>query len=421
MTDQSPAIASGRRALDTLCQGGGAAWLRARVTDVGDLPTVIERDEVDAAADRLERFAPLLAALFPTSGWDGRVRSALQDYPTPDGYVRLVKADHALPLTGSVKARGGLHAVLRFLETVATERGLIDSGDSPVLLASPAARQVLSDYTVLVASTGNLGYSVGLLARGLGLAAEVHMSVEAKPWKKQQLRGLGATVIEHAADYGETIARGRAAARGRDNTLFIDDENSRDLFTGYACAGRELCAQLEARGLKVTSSRPLVVYLPCGVGGAPGGIAYGLKSILGAAVITVFVEPVASACMMAALASGAEAPPSVYELGLDNRTIADGLAVPRASALVVQAVGPVVDAVVAVSDADMLDWIREVWRVGGLRLEPAAAAAFAALEPFRIAAQAAGWPLLEGAVHVLWATGGSRLPDVEFEALLRAP
>jgi D-serine dehydratase len=171
----------------------------------------------------------------------------------------------------------------------------------------------------------------------------------------------------------------------------------------------------------VTCSRPLVVYLPCGVGGAPGGIAYGLKSILGAAVITVFVEPVASACMMAALASGAEAPPSVYELGLDNRTIADGLAVPRASALVVQAVGPVVDAVVAVSDADMLDWIREVWRVGGLRLEPAAAAAFAALEPFRIAAQAAGWPLLEGAVHVLWATGGSRLPDVEFEALLSAP
>jgi D-serine dehydratase len=311
--------------------------------------------------------------------------------------------------------------VLRFLETVATERGLIDPGDSPVLLASPAARQVLSDYTVLVASTGNLGYSVGLLARGLGLAAEVHMSVEAKPWKKQQLRDLGATVIEHAADYGETITRAREAAQGRDNTLFIDDENSRDLFTGYACAGRELCAQLEARGLKVTSSRPLVVYLPCGVGGAPGGIAYGLKSILGAAVITVFVEPVASACMMAALASGAEAPPSVYELGLDNRTIADGLAVPRASALVVQAVGPVVDAVVAVSDADMLDWIREVWRVGGLRLEPAAAAAFAALEPFRIAAQAAGWPLLEGAVHVLWATGGSRLPDVEFEALLRAP
>jgi D-serine dehydratase len=420
ITGQAPTTASGRRALDALRQGRPAAWLRARVTEAAAVPAVVQQAEVEDAARRLERFAPLLAALFPASGWDGRVRSELRAYPAGDARLHFVKADHALPLTGSVKARGGLHAVLHFLEKIAIERGLIRPGDAPAILAQEAARRLLSDYAVVVASTGNLGYSVGLVARGLGLAAEVHMSSEAKSWKKQRLREIGATVIEHDADYAETIVRARAAAQGRDKTLFIDDETSRELFTGYACAGRELCEQLEARGLRVTPSRPLVVYLPCGVGGAPGGIAYGLKSILGAAVITVFAEPVASACMMAALASGDAAPPSVYDLGLDNRTIADGLAVPRASALVVEAVGPVIDAVVAVDDAALLAWVSEAWRADGLRLEPAAAAAFAAMEPFRVAAQAAGWPCLDDAVHVFWTTGGSRLPDDEFAALLAA-
>jgi D-serine dehydratase len=137
-------------------------------------------------------------------------------------------------------------------------------------------------------------------------------------------------------------------------------------------------------------------------------------------VVTVFVEPVASACMMAALASDAPEPPSVYDLGLDNRTLADGLAVPRASALVVEAVGPVVDAVVAVDDATLVAWVKDAWRKGGLRLEPAAAAAFAGLDPFCAAAVAAGWPALDDAVHVVWTTGGSRLPNDEFNALLDA-
>jgi D-serine dehydratase len=84
----------------------------------------------------------------------------------------------------------------------------------------------------------------------------------------------------------------------------------------------------------------LVVHLPCGVGGAPGGITCGLKSILGDAVVRAFVEPVAAPCTMVARADpvplGSE-PRSVYDHGPDDRTAADGLAVGRASSLVLAA------------------------------------------------------------------------------------
>ena len=109
---------------------------------------------------------------------------------------------------------------------------------------------------------------------------------------------------------------------------------------------------------------------------------------------------------------------SVYDIGLDNDTIADGLAVPVASKLVMSSVGASIDAAVAVTDAAMLDWVRRAWNEAGLRLEPSAASGFAAVPLYLEAARSTGAPLPPGAIHVVWTTGGSQLPEDQFTALL---
>ena len=393
-----------------------AVWLRTRASRTNQTP--ITPDEIRDAELRLDRFRPVLAALFPAANWDGRIRSALLEYPRQlDLPAILVKADHDLPMTGSVKARGGVYELLCRIEAVALMEGLVKRGEPLTPLLTPAALALFSKHRIVVASTGNLGFSIGLVARAFGLEAEVHMSHDAKTWKKERLRRTGANVIEHPVDYTDTVARARAAASAS-GSYFIDDESSRLLFVGYTTAAAELAEQLSERGVKIGTGTPLVVYLPCGVGGAPGGITAGLKTIYGDDVRCVFVEPVASACVLAALAVGNGSPVSVYDIGLDNDTIADGLAVPVASKLVMSSVGASIDAAVAVTDAAMLDWVRRAWNESRLRLEPSAASGFAAVPLFLEAARNTGAALPPGAIHVVWTTGGSQLPEDQFTALL---
>ena len=406
-----PTVARLRAGLPTV-------WLRPRPAPQSN-PTPIQAEEISTAQQRLERFRPVLATVFPAAGWDGRIRSSLLEYPRQDELPPIrVKADHDLPMTGSVKARGGVYELLCHIEALALAEGLISPGEGLGPLASSTARALFARHRVVVASTGNLGYSIGLVARAFGLLAEIHMSQDAKSWKKERLRRTGADVIEHPCDYGDTVIRARAAARAS-GSYFIDDEKSRLLFVGYSTAAPELAGQLSQQGLDIGPDAPLVVYLPCGVGGAPGGITAGLKSIYGNNVLCVFVEPIASACVLAALAVGHGTPVSVYELGLDNRTIADGLAVARASALVMSSVGASIDAAVAVTDESMLDWSRRAWAQARLRLEPSAASGFAAVPLFMEATAEAGAAIPETALHVVWTTGGSQLPEDQFTALLQ--
>ncbi|HIE5095342.1 D-serine ammonia-lyase [Stenotrophomonas maltophilia] len=332
----------------------------------------------------------------------------------------FLKRDDMLPVAGSIKARGGFHEVLALAERIAQQQGL---RTDPGHLLGAEARALFSRYTVAVGSTGNLGMSIGIFAAALGFRPVIHMSVDAKQWKKQRLRDHGARVVEHTGDYASAVEAGRREAGADPLSHFVDDERSMMLFLGYAASARHVVQQLRDAGRSIDAGHPLFVYLPCGVGGAPGGIAYGLKQLLGDNVHCFFIEPVASPCMLVQLASGSDQPISVHALGLDNRTEADGLAVGLASPLVAPLMRTLLSGVMTIADDDLFRCLFTAQQQLAATLEPSAAAALSG--PGSLLASEAGRRYIDALAvapsditHLMWSTGGSMVPAHEYAAFL---
>ncbi len=380
--------------------------------------------DVDEAARRLQRFAPWVARVFPeTAPRQGLIESPLRRLPAMREALRerygaphhgelWVKLDSHLPISGSIKARGGIHEVLQHAEGLALAAGLLRMEDDYARLADAPARELFASHRIAVASTGNLGLSIGIVGAALGFQVSVHMSADAREWKKRLLRERGVRVVEHAGDYGAAVREGRDEAAADPRCHFVDDENSRQLFLGYAVAARRLRSQLDEAGVRVDAEHPLWVHLPCGVGGAPGGVAFGLKLAFGDAVHCLFAEPTHSPCMLLGVYTGLHDAVCVQDFGIDNRTVADGLAVGRASALVGRTVQYLVDGYCTVDDAELLALLALLDRSEGLRLEPSALAGFAACTRVPDSARAA--------THLAWATGGGMVPEAEMRAYLDA-
>ncbi len=384
----------------------------------------LSRSDMMAAQKRLQRFAPVFAKLFPeTAESKGIIESGLigpldkeQALHGLNGTV-FIKADHNLPVAGSIKARGGIYAVLCEAERIGLETSLIhDTSDDYLKLISPDAAEVFSQYNILVGSTGNLGLSIGIMGSALGFRVSVHMSVEAKKWKKERLRKRGVHVVEHASDYTAACTRAREEATSDPCKIFIDDENSAELFLGYSTAALRLVHQLEERNICISDQRPLIVYLPCGVGGAPGGITFGLKHVFGDYVYCFFAEPVQAPCMTIGLITGKHDAVSVYDLGLHLHTDADGLAVSRPSRFVGRLVSSLISGCFTVNDSTLYRLLLESYSNWNLEMEPSSCAGLAG--PEMLSKHSAGTEFLNHLtkthpVHLLWTTGGSFVPSEE--------
>lgn len=357
------------------------------------------------ASDRLERFKPLIRTVFPeTAQADGLIESPLKEIPQMAqamGYPGqlLIKLDSDLPIAGSVKARGGIYEILKLAETIAVKELGFSWEMDYAELAAPRYREAFGAWEVVVGSTGNLGLSIGMISAKLGFRVTVHMSADAKPWKKDMLRANGVSVVEYEEDYSKAVEEGRKQAQANPKAHFVDDENSRDLFMGYSVAALRLKGQLEAMDRMPSPEAPLDVYLPCGVGGAPGGIAFGLKHFFGDSVRCWLVEPTHAPCMLLGLMTGEHDRISVQDFGLDNRTDADGLAVGRASKFAGRMIEHLVSGVLTVSDERLNPWTRQLFETEGLFIEPSAAASL--IGPFKKP---------EAACSLVWATGGRLVP-----------
>ena len=373
--------------------------------------------EVEDAEKRLTRFAPYIKQQFPDSQ-DGIIESPISDISNMKNWMEneykieipgelFLKRDDLLPIAGSIKARGGIYEVLKHAETIAIENGLLHIEDDYKVLAEKRFIELFKQYTIQVGSTGNLGLSIGIISAKIGFKVIVHMSSDAKQWKKEMLRSKGVQVIEYEDDYSKAVEQGRKSSDTDPNSHFIDDENSKDLFLGYAVGGIRLKSQLDKMNINIDKDHPLVVYLPCGVGGGPGAVAYGLKLIFGDLVDCYFAEPTHSPCMLLGLSTGKHDKISVEDIGLDNKTEADGLAVGRPSSFVGGLMDYLLKGEFTIKDEKLYMYLKALYKSENIFVEPSALAGF-------------NGPIFtkdlykdKEPVQLLWATGGSLVPLIE--------
>lgn len=398
-------------------------WVNPHYSAKNDIQNLSNSD-ISEAAERLRRFAPYIETVFPeTKNTNGIIESPLVEInkmkkAMEQAYQRdiqgklLLKCDNALPISGSIKARGGIYEVLKHAEDLAIQHGMVKTSNSYTKFASPEFRQFFSNYKIAVGSTGNLGLSIGIMSAKLGFKVTVHMSADAKQWKKDLLRSKGVNVIEYESDYSKAVEEGRKQAEADPACYFIDDENSQDLFFGYAVAASRLKKQLEEMNITVDEEHPLFVYLPCGVGGGPGGITFGLKMEFGEHVHCFFAEPTHSPCFLIGQMTGLQDKVSVFDFGLDNRTDADGLAVGRPSSFVGRTIGHMLSGCYTIQDQRLYEFLHELADQEDIFLEPSALAGF--FGPIQLLSHPAGDEYVlhkKNATHLVWATGGSMVPE----------
>jgi threonine dehydratase len=256
------------------------------------------------------------------------------------GGALALKAEH-LQKTGSFKARGMSNRIAT-LPSEARARGAI------------------------TLSAGNAGQAYAWAGRAAGVPVTVVMPEGAVPSKVEACRGYGARVVLHGAHVGETFAE-MERIRDAEGLTFVHPFDDPAVIAGNGTAGLELVEEI-----------PDVDVVVVGVGG--GGLISGVAAAVkgrrpGARVIGV--EPEGSNALSLALERG-------EIVTIQPQSVADGLGAPFAGRWTMAMARRYVDEIVLIDDATILAGLRFALERTKQVIEPAGAAALAAVLAGRV-------------------------------------
>ena len=215
---------------------------------------------------------------------------------------------------------------------------------------------------VVTASGGNHGIGCAYAASRFGARATVFLPESAPASSERSIRDLGADTIRGGASWDDAWARAVAFASERGAVLVHPFEDPL-VVAGQGTVGLELLA--DAPDLDA-------VLVAIGGGGLAAGVALAARSKQ-PELRVIGVEPEGAPTMQAALAAGHVVTlPSV-------KTIAGTLAPRAVGPLTLSFATALLDQVVLVSDEEMRAAMRFLWRSLRVLVEPAGAAAMAAL------------------------------------------
>jgi len=215
---------------------------------------------------------------------------------------------------------------------------------------------------VVAASAGNHAQGVALAATMLGTTATVFMPVTAPLPKLAATRGYGAQVHQVGEVFEESLAAARDFAAGT-GAVFIHPFDHPDVLAGQGTVGLEVLEQLPDVG---------TVVVPTGGGGLLSGIAAAVKGVK-PDVRVIGVQARDAAAWPASLAAG-----KPVRLPKPH-TVADGLSVAQPGAVTFAHVSTLVDEMLTVGEEELSRALLLCLERAKLVVEPAGAAAVAAL------------------------------------------
>jgi threonine dehydratase len=295
-----------------------------------------EMNPADLVLADIEHVAGALAPLVretPAWAW----RDELTERLLAPGTQAVLKLE-LFQYAGSFKARGALNVMLGL------ERAELAKG-------------------VTAVSAGNHAIAVSWAARSLGIGAKVVMPKVADPFRIARCAALGAEVVL-AEDVHAAFALAQTIERDEGRAFVHPFEGPRTAL-GTATLGRELLRQVPDLD---------AVIVPIGGGGLAAGLASAIKLIRPQCQV-IGVEPEANDVMARSLKSGKpeRVPDGAY------RTIADSLSPPYTLPYSLELCRRHLDDLVLVSDDALREAVAVMFRGAKLAVEPAAAAAMAAL------------------------------------------